>query len=63
MTVLALCSVVVLVGINALFVATEFAWVAARPTVLAGAAEGGWRAAARALRARTDLRLQMSGAQ
>ena len=63
MTVLALCSVVVLVGINALFVATEFALVAARPTVLAGAAEGGSRAAARALRARTDLRLQMSGAQ
>ena len=63
MTALALCSVVVLVGINALFVATEFALVAARPTVLAGAAEGGSRAAARALRARTDLRLQMSGAQ
>ncbi|GIT46578.1 MAG: hypothetical protein Ct9H300mP12_11630 [Acidimicrobiales bacterium] len=62
-TVLALCSVVVLVGINALFVATEFALVAARPTVLAGAAEGGSRAAARALRARTDLRFQMSGAQ
>ncbi len=63
MTVLALCSVLVLVAVNALFVATEFALVAARPSALAEAAEGGSRAAARALRARRELRLQMSGAQ
>ena len=50
MTVLALCSVLVLVAVNALFVATEFALVAARPSALAEAAEGGSRAAARALR-------------
>jgi CBS domain containing-hemolysin-like protein len=62
-TALALCSVLLLVAVNALFVATEFALVAARPTVLADAAERGSRAASRALRARRDLRLQMSGAQ
>lgn len=63
MTALAIFSVLVLVGVNALFVATEFALVAARPAVLADAAENGSRAASRALRARRDLRLQMSGAQ
>jgi len=63
MTALALCSVLVLVGVNALFVATEFALVAARPVALTDAAADGSRTAARALRARSDLRLQMSGAQ
>lgn len=52
-----------LVGVNALFVATEFALVAARPALLVEAAENGSRTASRALRARSDLRLQMSGAQ
>ncbi len=63
MIVLSLGLVVVLVAVNALFVATEFALLAARPTHLSDAAAAGSRAAGRALRAQRDLRLQMSGAQ
>ncbi|MED6328373.1 MAG: CNNM domain-containing protein, partial [Actinomycetota bacterium] len=60
MSGLALGALVVLVGVNALFVATEFALVAARPGRLEEAADGGSRLAARGLRAQSALRLHMS---
>ena len=63
MIVLSLLAVVALVAMNALFVATEFALVAARPSSLEAAAADGSGSAARALVARRDLRVQMSGAQ
>lgn len=60
MTGLALGALVVLVAVNALFVATEFALVAARPGRLEEAAERGSRLAARGLRAQSALRIHMS---
>ena len=63
MIVLPLLAMVALVAVNALFVATEFALVAARPSSLEAAAADGSGSAARALVARRDLRVQMSGAQ
>ncbi len=63
MIVVGLLAVVALVAVNALFVATEFALVAARSTGLEEAAAAGSRSAQRALAARQDLRLQVSGAQ
>ena len=60
MTGLALGALVALVGVNALFVATEFALVAARPGRLEEAIERGSRLAARGLRAQSALRLHMS---
>ncbi|MEE2769402.1 MAG: hemolysin family protein [Actinomycetota bacterium] len=63
MTWLALPAVVALVATNAVFVATEFALVASRPSQLQKRAQEGSRAASSALTARSDLRRQMSGAQ
>jgi len=63
MILLSLLVVVALVAVNALFVATEFALVAARPSSLEAAAAEGSVSASRALAARRDLRVQMSGAQ
>jgi CBS domain containing-hemolysin-like protein len=63
MILLSLLAVVALVAVNALFVATEFALVAARPSSLEAAAAEGSGSASRALAARRDLRVQMSGAQ
>ena len=63
MILLSLLAVVALVAVNALFVATEFALVAARPASLEAAAAEGSGSAARARAARRDLRVQMSGAQ
>ena len=63
MIVVGLLAVAALVVVNALFVATEFALVAARSTGLEEAAAAGSRSAQRALIARQNLRLQVSGAQ
>lgn len=63
MTVLALLAAVLLVAVNALFVAVEFALLAARDSRLGADAEEGRRGAARAVAARRDLRRQLSGAQ
>ena len=63
MIFLALLSVVILIAVNAVFVATEFSLVASRPVRLNKAAEQGSRLARLALEARSDLRRQMSGAQ
>ncbi|HJL88989.1 MAG TPA: hemolysin family protein [Acidimicrobiales bacterium] len=63
MILLALVAVVVLVVVNGLFVATEFAVVASRPAVLEEAVRNGLRGAQAARRARGDLRRQLSGAQ
>ena len=63
MTWLALLAVVVLIATNAVFVATEFALVASRPSRLQERAQLGSRVASSALAARSDLRRQMSGAQ
>jgi len=63
MTLLALAAVVILIAINSVFVATEFALVTSRTSRLQARAEGGSRGARLALNARTDLRRQMSGAQ
>ena len=63
MIVVGLLAVAALVAVNALFVATEFALVAARATGLEEAAAAGSRSAQRVLAARQDLRLQVSGAQ
>jgi len=63
MTLIAIGVVAVLVIVNGLFVATEFAVVASRPAVLEEAVEKNLRGAAAAYRARRDLRHQLSGAQ
>lgn len=63
LTLLVIAAVALLVAMNALFVATEFALVAARPSHLSKMIEEGSRAAVLADRARQALRLQMSGAQ
>lgn len=57
MIVVGLLAVAALVAVNALFVATEFALVAARATGLEEAAAAGSRSAQRALAARQDLSL------
>ena len=63
MTVLALLAVALLVAVNAVFVAVEFALLASSDVRLESDVEEGRRGAARALLARTDLRQQLSGAQ
>ena len=63
MIALALLAGGLLIAVNAVFVATEFALVASRTHLLEEAAEGGDRGAVLALRARSDLRRQLSGAQ
>ncbi len=63
MTVLALLLAVLLVAVNALFVAVEFALLASRDSRLEADADDGRRGAARAVAARRDLRRQLSGAQ
>ena len=63
MILVALLAVAVLVVVNGLFVATEFAVVASRPAVLDEAVGNGLRGAEAAQRARGDLRRQLSGAQ
>jgi CBS domain containing-hemolysin-like protein len=63
MTAMALVAVVLLVAVNAVFVAVEFALLASRDIRLEADAEEGRRGADRALAARNDLRRQLSGAQ
>ena len=63
MTALALVAVALLIAINAVFVAVEFALLASSDVRLESDAEEGRHGAARALIARTDLRRQLSGAQ
>ena len=63
MTVLALLAVALLVAVNAVFVAVEFALLASSDVRLESDVEEGRHGAARALIARTDLRRQLSGAQ
>ncbi len=55
--------VVLLIVMNAIFVAVEFALIASRPLRLKEAAEDGNRNSIRALEAHKDLRRQLSGAQ
>lgn len=54
---------ILLIVANAIFVAVEFALVASRPGPLEKAAQQGSRGAALALKARQNLRPQLSGAQ
>jgi len=63
MILLALLAVAVLVIVNGLFVATEFAIVASRTAILDEGVRDGLRGAESARRARGDLRRQLSGAQ
>ena len=63
MTVLALLAVALLVAVNAVFVAVEFALLASSDVRLESDVEEGRRGATRALFARSDLRRQLSGAQ
>ena len=56
-------AVVLLVAVNAIFVAVEFALIASRPLRLQEAAKNGKRSSLRALAAHKDLRRQVSGAQ
>lgn len=55
--------VVLLIVMNAIFVAVEFALIASRPLRLKEGAEDGNRNSIRALEAHKDLRRQLSGAQ
>ncbi len=63
MNALAIVAVVLLVAVNAVFVAVEFALLAARDIRLESDVEDERRGAVRALAARSDLRRQLSGAQ
>src|SRR6478752_10024887 len=55
--------IVVLLGVNAFFVALEFALVGSRRSRLEPLAEAGDRAAQRSLEAMRDLSIQLAGAQ
>jgi CBS domain containing-hemolysin-like protein len=61
--VLGIAVTVLLLALNAFFVAAEFALVSARRSAIEGLAEGGSRRAVKTLRAMENLSLMMAGAQ